>query len=47
MMDTNKDKKISISEAKGPLKDDFEKIDTSKDGYISIDELEKNGGRNR
>ncbi|WP_299107252.1 YHYH protein [uncultured Winogradskyella sp.] len=47
MMDTNKDKKISKSEAKGPLKDDFEKIDTSKDGYISIDELGKSGGRNR
>ncbi len=31
-LDTNKDGKISKTEAKGPLKDDFAKIDLNKDG---------------
>ena len=38
-MDINKDKKISKSEAKGDLKDNFEKRDVNKDGYITEDEM--------
>ncbi|EOR93521.1 hypothetical protein ADIARSV_3234 [Arcticibacter svalbardensis MN12-7] len=38
-MDTNKDKKISKSEAKGKLKENFDKRDKNKDGYITEDEL--------
>ena len=32
---------ISMEEVKGPLKDDFEKIDIDENGYISKEELEK------
>ncbi|WP_178983947.1 Lcl domain-containing protein [Winogradskyella helgolandensis] len=38
-MDTNNDGKISKSEAKGKLKDNFDKRDKNKDGYITKDEL--------
>lgn len=41
MMDKNKDGKISKSEAKGPLQDQFDKIDSNNDNYISITELNK------
>jgi hypothetical protein len=44
MMDTNKDNKISKKEAKGPLSDDFDKVDKNKDGFLSKEELE-NGSR--
>ena len=37
--DANGDNKISESEAKGPLKENFLGIDTNKDGFISSDEL--------
>lgn len=40
-LDTNKDDKISIKEAKGPLKNDFKKIDLNEDGFISKKELKK------
>lgn len=40
-LDTNKDGKISKEEAKGLLKEHFEKIDTNKDGFIDRDELIK------
>ncbi len=40
-MDTNKDGKISVKEAKGPISKDFAKIDTNKDKFISKEELEK------
>ena len=40
-MDSNKDGKLSKEEVKGPLKDDFVKIDTDKDGLITEAELEK------
>lgn len=40
-MDVNKDGKISKAEAKGPLSEDFAKIDSNKDGFLSIEELEK------
>jgi Ca2+-binding EF-hand superfamily protein len=41
MMDSNKDGKLSVKEVKGPLKDDFSKIDTNKDGFITKAELDK------
>ena len=40
-MDANKDGKISIIEAKGPLKQDFTQIDSNKDGFLSKEELTK------
>ncbi len=40
-MDADKDKRISIKEAKGPLKEKFTEVDTNKDGFISKQELEK------
>jgi Ca2+-binding EF-hand superfamily protein len=40
-LDTNNDGKISKEEAKGLLKEHFEKIDTNKDGFIDRDELLK------
>ncbi len=40
-MDANKDGKLSKEEAKGPLLNDFAKIDTNSDGFISTEELEK------
>ncbi|WP_159023875.1 EF-hand domain-containing protein [Formosa sp. L2A11] len=39
-MDVNDDGKLEESEVKGPLKDDFSKIDTDEDGYISEKEFE-------
>ena len=39
-MDANKDGKLSKDEVKGPLANDFSKIDTDDDGYISEEELE-------
>ncbi len=40
-MDSNKDGKLERSEVKGPLLDDFDKIDLNEDGYLSLEELEK------
>lgn len=40
-MDINKDGKISKEEAKGPIVDDFKKIDLNKDGFITLVELKK------
>ena len=40
-LDANKDGKISKAEAKGPLKNEFDKVDTNKDGYLSKAELKK------
>lgn len=39
-MDGNSDGKLSKSEVKGPLKNDFSSIDTNNDGFISKQELE-------
>lgn len=39
-MDADKDGKLSVSEVKGPLKNDFSKIDTDEDGFLSEKELE-------
>jgi Ca2+-binding EF-hand superfamily protein len=38
-LDTNNDGKISRAEAKGQLKEDFDRIDVNKDGFIERDEL--------
>lgn len=40
-LDANEDGKISLKEAKGPLRKDFKKIDTNEDGFISKEELGK------
>lgn len=39
-MDGDKDGKLSRAEVKGPLSDDFSKIDVNNDGFLSIEELE-------
>ncbi|WP_299100699.1 EF-hand domain-containing protein [uncultured Winogradskyella sp.] len=38
-MDANEDGKLAKDELKGPLKDDFAKIDTDEDGFISEEEF--------
>jgi len=40
-LDLNKDGKISKDEARGRLKEDFDKIDLNKDGFIDREELIK------
>ena len=40
-MDANNDGKLAKEELKGPLKDDFDKVDTDEDGFISEAEFEK------
>lgn len=39
-MDANADGKLSINEVKGRLKDDFPKIDSNGDGFLTKAELE-------
>lgn len=38
-MDTNDDRKLSKDKVKGPLNEDFSKIDADEDGFITEDEL--------
>lgn len=40
-MDQNGDQKISKSEAKGPLQNDFGRLDTNEDGQLTKEELSK------
>ena len=40
-MDANEDGKLSKDEVKGPLKDEFEKVDTDEDGFITEEEFKK------
>ncbi|WP_239670888.1 hypothetical protein [Vibrio variabilis] len=40
-MDSNGDGKLSRSEVRGPLKNDFSRIDRNNDGFITEDELPK------
>lgn len=40
LMDVNKDGKLSKAEIDGPLSDDFYKIDSNTDGYLTKEELE-------
>ena len=39
MMDMDKDNQISKKEAKGPLSESFDRIDSNEDGYITEEEL--------
>ena len=43
MMDKDGDQKISKAEATGPLQNDFDRLDTNKDGQLSKEELSKAG----
>lgn len=47
MMDKNGDQKVSADEAHGPLKNDFDRFDTDKDGFLTSAELAaiKKGGK--
>lgn len=49
MMDKDNDQKISLSEAHGPLKDDFKEFDKNNDGFLTREELSslKNKKRRR
>ena len=40
-MDSDKDGKLSKAEVKGPLANDFAKIDLNSDGFITKEELNK------
>jgi len=40
-MDANEDGKLAKDELKGPLKENFAKIDTDKDGFITEEEFDK------
>ena len=44
-MDTNKDKKLSKSEVKGRLKENFDQRDTNSDGFITEEEMTRRGNR--
>lgn len=46
-MDANNDGKLSLDEVEGPLKNDFSKIDSDGDGYITKEELENAPKPNR
>ncbi|MDO6760079.1 EF-hand domain-containing protein [Tamlana sp. 2_MG-2023] len=49
-LDENEDGKLSESEVKGPLKDQFSEIDTDEDGFITEEEFKnapKPQGRKR
>lgn len=52
-MDKDEDGKLSKAEIKGPLKNDFNKVDLNEDGYINEEEFKKapkpkrQGGPNR
>lgn len=40
-LDSNNDGKLSKSEAKGPIANDFRSIDTNNDGFLTLEELNK------
>lgn len=40
-MDKDEDGKLSKAEVKGPLKNDFDKVDLNEDGYINEEEFKK------
>ena len=39
-MDTNKDGKLERVEIRGPLKEDFDRVDANRDGFITREELQ-------
>lgn len=41
LLDANKDQKIARTEAKGPLQQDFDRLDKNKDGFLSLGEIEQ------
>ena len=43
MMVTTKDGKLEKSEVRGPLQNDFERVDRNNDGFLTADELESEG----
>ena len=45
--DANKDNKLSLDEVEGPLKKEFKRMDTNKDGYLTKVELIKKPEGNR
>ncbi len=40
-MDADEDGKLSKEEVKGPLRNDFDKVDLNEDGFLSLEELQK------
>ncbi|AXT54580.1 YHYH protein [Aquimarina sp. AD1] len=40
-LDSNKDGKLSKVEVKGPIEDDFNNIDSNNDGFLTLEELNK------
>ncbi len=44
-MDKNQDQKVSLAEAHGPLKRDFNRIDENEDGFLTVEELSKIKGK--
>lgn len=42
-LDANKDGKLEKLEAKGPIAQDFDKLDKDQDGFLSVDEIEAAG----
>ncbi|WP_299184734.1 YHYH protein [uncultured Aquimarina sp.] len=40
-LDSNKDGKLSKAEVKGPIADDFNNIDSNNDGFLTLEELNK------
>ena len=40
-MDENEDGKLAKAELKGPLQEDFAKVDTDEDGFITEEEFNK------
>lgn len=44
-MDENKDQKLSKTEVKGRLSEDFSSIDTNKNGFLSKEEVENGAKR--
>lgn len=46
-MDANKDGKLSKDEVKGPLANDFSRVDTNNDGFLSLQEIEEGAPKNQ
>lgn len=47
MMDKDKDEKVSLAEAQGPLKRDFSRLDKNEDEYLTREELSQIPSRGR